>query len=166
MKAVRLLTVLLTGLIAAIVSGILTGLIINSGSTPMMPNLFLGAFFALLAGVLAYLGKHIRRYRNRESTWMDALAAARTAALARASIFIGALTGGVFVGIAVPSLFHSDAEYLLWVAVYGLIVSVCAWIATVVGIVVERRCIIDIDDDGSVPQAPKRRGDEVAGSAL
>lgn len=147
MKPLRVASLGLVGGVAALVSAGGTSVLLGVGAAPIQPTPLLALLFAVLAGVLLWLGVHVRRLKARRETWMTHLTAARTAVLAHASALVSAASAGVMLGLAAVALGRLEAGYMMRVALYAALVAGAALLWCVSAIVVERWCQVDPDDE-------------------
>ncbi|MFB9377509.1 DUF3180 domain-containing protein [Kineococcus gynurae] len=103
---------------------------------------------SLLAIAVLGIGWPVRQWvRGEKQRRIDALRAARTAALAKAGSHAGAALAGFFTGYVVqflPTFAIAARRDQLWIALVDLLVSVLLLIA---GLVVERWCRVPEDED-------------------
>ncbi|WP_022868572.1 DUF3180 family protein [Schaalia vaccimaxillae] len=157
MKPISLLGLAGIGVATGAISAVVTFMMITVGGSPVIITPFLAVLMLCIAGTLWWAGLHVRRFRSDKDTWMTALAAARVAAAARASCAVGALMCGGLLGIAVACLMRMDAAAMLQNALAAGLAAVAAGVLTSVGVVVERWCTLEPDDDqdagGQTPTA-------------
>lgn len=101
-----------------------------------------------IAAVVFWLGWTVRQYLHGRRPGLDAIRAARTAVLAKASCYAGALLTGWYLAQVLSALtgFHGEvAAGRAWPAVLAVLGSV---VLSVVGLLVEWFCRIPPPDDG------------------
>ncbi|MCD4557669.1 DUF3180 family protein [Schaalia sp. lx-100] len=147
MKPVKVSLLALIVAVATVCGAVVVLGVIRLGGSPFQPTFFLAIFFAVLSGLLLYLGFHIRRLRARKPTWMRPIAAARSAALARATTYVSCSTAGVFFGMAAIMLARMDSDYMRYCGIVALVVGISALVCAVCAGIVERWCVVDTDDD-------------------
>lgn len=113
---------------------------------PAVVPVLVGGF----ALVVLVLGWRVRQY-VRGKTSMDAIAAARVAALAVSAAFVGALMVGIGVAQVVAVSGLTDAPAARTDAVVGAITAVLSAGLLVAGLLVQAWCRIREDDDEDRP---------------
>ncbi|MEH3090259.1 MAG: DUF3180 domain-containing protein [Microbacterium arborescens] len=148
----------LTLVVAAIV-GIAAGFVIDqaltsSGRPTFTPSIMLPVLFVLLGVAIVAFALPIRRATRGLAAPVDPFRAVRVAMLAKASSIVGALVGGIGVGLLVflltrpvpPSVGSSGA---VTATIVGAAVLVAA------GVIAEQLCTIRKDDDDEQPGPPE-----------
>ncbi len=154
MKPARVLTAVLVALVATAITWVFldtwTG---SGGSAPPLPWPVVVCTFALVLVVLA-AGLPVRRWRRGTlERALDPLVAARTAVLAKAAAYGGAVLAGWFLGQALdllPDLIGSRFTHLL----VGLVAAALAAMLSLVGFVVQHWCKLPPSDDDD-PETPR-----------
>lgn len=165
MRPVSIPVVMSVGAVGAIISFAVSFSLVRSGGDPFLVTPLLAAFFVLLAAWLLFSGRAVQKFKRREDTWIGALGATRTAVLARASAYVGALFTGVLLGVAVTGFTRMWAPAMAssaWLALAG---AVAALVTTVAAVVVERWCIDDSGGDPDGARRDKRGGREPSPNA-
>ncbi|MEW1956383.1 DUF3180 domain-containing protein [Kineococcus sp. NPDC059986] len=148
MKPTRPGLLLALGFLAAVGAWSALQVWVSSGNSE--PDLMWRTTVTIGLLVLAVLGVGwpVKQWvEGDKSRRIDALRAARTAALAKAASVAGALLVGVFLGWGVhylPTLHIAARRSEAWVAVGDVVVSA---LLVVAGLVVERWCRVPPEDD-------------------
>jgi uncharacterized protein (DUF697 family) len=146
-------------LIVSAVLGIAAGFVIDqvltgAGRATFTPSVMLPVLFVLLGVSVIALALPIRRATRGQAPRVDPFRAVRVAMLAKASSIVGALVGGVGVGLLLflltrpvpPSVGSTGAVVA---AIVGAVVLVAA------GVIAEQLCTIRKDDDDDQPGPPE-----------
>ncbi|MBO3089949.1 DUF3180 domain-containing protein [Cellulomonas dongxiuzhuiae] len=108
----------------------------------------------LIAGVVASMGWAVRQYQRGKRPLLDPVRAARTAVLAKASCYTGALLTGWYGGQALSLLTDADVPGSTTRAAAAGLAVLGAVALTVVGLVVEHWCRIP-PPDAEEPAVPR-----------
>ncbi|QWW19862.1 DUF3180 domain-containing protein [Schaalia sp. 19OD2882] len=149
MKPVAPVLLVVIAVVTGATSGLATAVVLSSGGTPTPPTPFMSVLFVMFALVLVWLGLHVKRLRAHKETWMRPLGAARVAALARASAWVGSLMTGALGGLAAVCLTRMQAQMLVHAALWAGLAAVSALGWGVCAVIVERWCIVDTSDPDS-----------------
>ncbi|SDQ63664.1 DUF3180 family protein [Microbacterium sp. cf332] len=146
-------------LIVAAVLGIAAGFVIDqaltsAGRATFTPSIMLPVLFVLLGVSVVALALPIRRSTRGLAPRVDPFRALRVAMLAKASSIVGAVVGGIGVGLLLflftrpvtPSVGSSGAVVAV---IVGAVVLVAA------GVIAEQLCTIRKDDDDDQPGPPE-----------
>ena len=139
------------GLLGVGAGAIYTAVVVSFGASPSVPTLLLVALFAGLAGALCYLGRQVKRLKTKSATWMTPIAAARTAAFARASTLAAPICAGLSLGKVLVALGRTDADYMFRIVIFGSLVALSALLWCIVAAIVERWCVVEGDDEEQPP---------------
>jgi len=146
-------------LVAAAVLGVAAGFLVDqlltgSGRPTFTPSIMLPVLFVLLGVANIVLALPIRRATRGLAPRVDPFRAVRVAMLAKASSIVGALVGGIGVGLLlflftrpVPPSVGSSAA--VTAAIVGAVVLVVA------SMIAEQLCTIRKDDDDEQPGPPE-----------
>ena len=152
----RVTTVLVTGAATTVLSWSAGRWWLNSGHAPVQVGWLVGVLLVAMAAVLLYAGRPMWRMR-RGKGHVEPLVAARLLGLAQASALTGAITGGIYLGLAlvlVPEIgFAGRGEMALKLGLAALGAALIA----VAGMLVQRWCRIDRDDDDEDDEASEQR---------
>lgn len=146
-------------LIVSAVLGIAAGFVIDqvltgAGRATFTPSVMLPVLFVLLGVSVIALALPIRRATRGQAPRVGPFRAVRVAMLAKASSIVGALVGGIGVGLLLflltrpvpPSVGSTGAVVA---AIVGAVVLVAA------GVIAEQLCTIRKDDDDDQPGPPE-----------
>ncbi len=146
MTATRWQTLLLVALGAAAATWALMRVLVERGGTaPEVPWLVVGVE-VLIAAVVLVMGWTVRQYQQGRRPSLDPLRAARTAVLAKASCYTGALLLGWYGGQGLSLLTDADVPGNGERAAAAGVAALGALVMVVVGLVVERMCRIPPPD--------------------
>jgi hypothetical protein len=152
----KILTALLIALVSTAIAWVALDLWAGAGGEP--PPLSWVAVFVVVALVLVVItaGLPVRRWmRGQRDRALDPLVAARTAVLAKAAAYGGALIVGWYLSQALLVLPDLDGvrrtRFTIALVATALAVALC-----VAGFVVQRWCRIPPEDDSQGPQDPDR----------
>ena len=152
----RVSTILITAIIAALVSWILGRWWLGAGNGPVQVGWFVGLLLIGMAVVV--LGAGLRMWRMRSGrTHVPPLVAARLLGLAQASALTGAITGGIYVGLALVLLPDIGFAERGAMALRLGFAALGATAITVAGLVVQHWCRVDDEDDDD-DDPPEGRG--------
>lgn len=122
----------------------------GSGYTlPEVPLLVSGVLVAIAAVVL-WLGLTVRQFLRGKRPDLSGLRAARTAVLAKASCYTGALLVGWYGAQVLLVLGDLAIEARRDRAIAAGVATLCSLLLAVVGLVVERFCRLPPPEDGEV----------------
>jgi hypothetical protein len=152
----KILTALLIALVSAAISWVALDLWAGAGGEP--PPLSWVAVFVVVALVLVVIaaGLPVRRWmRGQRDRALDPLVAARTAVLAKAAAYGGALIVGWYLSqalLVLPDLVGVRRTRFI----IALVSTALAVALSVAGFVVQRWCRIPPEDDSQGPEDPDR----------
>ncbi|MFT4052418.1 MAG: DUF3180 domain-containing protein [Microbacterium sp.] len=159
MTRTRPTTLLIAALIGAVVGYGVDQLLTGAGRSTFTPSLLLPALLVLLAAAVVLFALPIRRaITGRDPEPVDPFRAVRVVMLAKASSIVGAVCGGIAVGLLVFLLTRPVTPVGSMVAVIATLVSAVVLVAA--ALLAERLCTIRKDDDdehpgpGSAPEDP------------
>lgn len=155
-QATRWTTLLALTAVVAAVTWIALDALLDRGTAPPQVPWLVAAVEVVIAGVVLSMGWAVRQFLRGRRPDLDPIRAARTAVLAKASCYTGALLAGWYGGqalalvtdLAVPG--NGGRAAAAGVAAAGAVVL------AVVGLVVERFCRVPPPDENAV------RADEAA----
>jgi Protein of unknown function (DUF3180) len=156
MTPARILTAVLIALASTAICWVALDLWAGSGGNP--PPLSWVAVFVVVALVLVVIaaGLPVRRWMHgQRERVLDPLVAARTAVLAKAAAYGGALIGGWYLSQAVlvlPDLVGARRQRFI----IALVAAALAAGLSVAGFVVQRWCKIPPEGDSQGPEDPDR----------
>ena len=148
MSATRWQALVLAGLGAGVVSWLLWRTVESQGGLPPQVPWSVTAVLLALAGIVLWLGLAVRAYQRGKRPDLDPIRAARTAALAKASAFAGALRGGWSGAQLLVLLANLVNEPLRLGALSAGAATLAALVLAVVGLVVERFCRLPPPEEG------------------
>lgn len=151
MNATRRRTLVLLAVGVAVVTWWVMRLVVGRGAAepPEVPWLVV-AVELLIAAVVGSMGWAVRQYQRGRRPTLDPVRAARTAVLAKAACYTGALLTGWYGGQALSHLVDADVHGSTERAAAAGVAVVGAVVLSVVGLVVEHWCRIpprDGDDE-------------------
>ncbi|SDB97437.1 Protein of unknown function [Sanguibacter gelidistatuariae] len=114
-----------------------------------------GPVLVVLAVVVLWMALAVRAYQRGRRPSLDALRAARTAALAKAAALTGALLVGWYGGQLLLTLGRLQFESQQSRALAAGTATLCAIVLSVVGVIAERFCQLPPPSEGT----PARLGD-------
>lgn len=157
MKPVSVAHLIVIAVVSAVCGAVVNSLLIQRGLSPLLVSYFLAILYLLISALLSYYGVLVRRWRARKSDRIDALTAARVAVTARSCAYVGSGSVGIFVGILLPCLARIDAPAMQMCVTRSLVAAVAALVLTVIALIVERWCVVDMsdDDDSNASQASR-----------
>jgi hypothetical protein len=98
-RGIRLQTLLVAAVLAAVLGYLMATFVTRDGSLLPRPPAIAGILLVVMAAVVVWLARPVRRYlQGRSSVPLDPLHAARTVILAQAAALTGAAAAGWFVG--------------------------------------------------------------------
>lgn len=142
MTATRWQTLLLTAVGATAVTWSLLRVLVTRGGTPPEVPWLVVAVEVLIAAVVLAMGWAVRQYQQGRRPTLDPMRAARTAVLAKASCYTGALLAGWYGGQALSLLVDADVPGNGERAAAAGVAALGAMVMVVVGLVVEHFCRI------------------------
>lgn len=148
MKPLSPLHLVVAALLSAALAALGSLVSVGMGHGPALVTPYLALLYAALALLLFAAGRAVLRLRDHRRTWMTPLMALRTAAAARASAWVGALSVGILGGIAAVGSTRLEAPAMSSSATGAGISALAAVVLVVTAVVVERWCTIDTDDPG------------------
>jgi hypothetical protein len=150
MQATRWTTLLaLAAGVAAVTWIALDALADRGTSTPSVPWL-VAAVEVVIAGVVLSMGWAVRQFLRGKRPGLDPIRAARTAVLAKASCYTGALLAGWYGGQALSLVTDLGVPGNGGRAGAAAVATGGAVVLAVVGLVVERFCRVPPPDEGAV----------------
>ena len=141
-----LLITVVTGLLGWL---LLRGLEGRSVSVPAVPWLVV-AVLLMISGIVLAMGWAVRQFLRGERPTLDPIRAARTAVLAKASCYTGALLAGWYAAQVLLVVGDLDVASRRARAIAAALAVGGAVLLAVVGLVVEWFCRVPPADDGSV----------------
>lgn len=143
MSATRLRTlVLLAAGGTAVTWWVMRMTVARGAATPPEVPWLVVAVELVIAGVVLALGWSVRQYQQGRRPTLDPLRAARTAVLAKASCYTGALLVGWYGGQALSLLMDADVPGNPTRAAAAAVAALGALVLAAVGLVVEHFCRI------------------------
>ncbi len=150
-------------LVAVVTGGLAwTGLVVatrQGGTAPVVPWL-VAAVIAVIAVVVLWMGRQVKEFLAGRKPDLNPIRAARTAVLAKAAGYTGALLAGWYGAHALVVLPDWAIVSMRAVVLSAAVAAVSAVVLGVVGLVVESMCKVppptDLpagEDDGSVDPA-------------
>ncbi|WP_273652405.1 DUF3180 domain-containing protein [Cellulomonas fimi] len=150
MQATRWTTLLaLAAGVAAVTWIALDALSDRGTSTPSVPWL-VAAVEVVIAGVVLSMGWAVRQFLRGKRPGLDPIRAARTAVLAKASCYTGALLAGWYGGQALSLVTDLSVPGNGGRAAAAAVATGGAVVLAVVGLVVERFCRVPPPEEGAV----------------
>lgn len=140
MVATRWQSLVLAGLGAGVVSWFVWTAVIGRGGLPPSVPWMVAAVLLVLAGIVLRLGLAVRQYQRGKKPELSALRAARTAVLAKASAYTGAMLAGWYAAQTLVLLVDLANEPLRAGALSAGGATLASVVVAVVGLVVERFC--------------------------
>lgn len=134
----------------------------RGGSLPSVPWLVV-AVELLIAGVVLSMGWAVRQFLRGRRPSLNPLRAARTAVLAKASCYTGALLAGWYGGQVLTVLRETGASDQVGRAAAAGAATVGALVLVAVGLVVEWFCQVPPPEDGTQERLDERAPDPAAG---
>ncbi|QGQ20370.1 DUF3180 family protein [Cellulomonas sp. JZ18] len=147
MSATRRRTlVLLAAAVTAVTWWVMRMTVARGAATPPEVPWLVVAVELVIAGVVLALGWSVRQYQQGRRPTLNPLRAARTAVLAKASCYTGALLVGWYGGQALSLLTDADVPGNPTRAAAAGVAALGALVLAVVGLVVEHFCRIPPPD--------------------
>ena len=151
-KGIRPEALVLVAALAGALGFLVGEVITRDGSLLPRTPVVAGLLLVVMAGVVIWLARPVRRYlQGRSTVPLDPLQAARTVVLAQAAALTGAASAGWFVGqlaIVLRDLsLVANQERVLPL----LLMLLASLTLAVAGMVAQRWCRIDRDDDEPPP---------------
>lgn len=147
MTPLRLGPVVVAGVAAGILSFAGTWMIVQRGGTPLIVLPVLAIPLVVAALVLVVCGRAVRRLTQHEPTWIAPVQAPWVARAARAGALLGALVAGHMLAQAAIALVAWGSTFMAMQTLGAGITAASAVGLTIVGVIVERWCTIDDDED-------------------
>lgn len=148
MVATRWQSLVLACLGAGVVSWFVWRTVVRQGGLPPQVPWSVTAVLLLLAGIVLWLGLAVRAYQRGKRPDLDPGRAARTAVLAKASGFAGALLTGWYGAQSLVLVGDLANEPVRASALSAGAATLAAVLLAVVGLVVERFCRLPPPEDG------------------
>lgn len=148
------------GLIAAVCAGasaLVSAVLVGTGRSPVIVTPYLAVVLLTLAAVLLWAGVAVRRMRAHRRTWMTPLLAMRTAVAARAASLAGSVCLGLLAGVAAIGALRLEASAMASSAGSAGLGALASLVLVIVGVIVERWCLIRPDDQDRDGAAGTRR---------
>ncbi len=163
MTATRLRTLLLLAAVVTAVTWWVMRMTVGrgAGTPPEVPWLVV-AVELVIAGVVLAMGWAVRQYQQGHRPSLSPLRAARTAVLAKASCYTGALLVGWYGGQALSLLTDSDVPGNPGRAGAAALAALGAAVLAAVGLVVEHFCRVP-PPDGDAERRTEPDADPAAG---
>lgn len=158
-QATRWPTLLALAAVVAAVTWIVLDVLVDNGTAPPQVPWLVAAVEVVIAGVVLAMGWAVRQFLRGKRPGLDPIRAARTAVLAKASCYTGALLAGWYGGQALALVTDLAVPGNGGRAAAAAVATGGAVVLAVVGLVVERFCRVPPPDEGAV------RGDEAAPDA-
>jgi len=164
MQRTRVRTLLLVAVVAAAVGWLVVRALGSRGiELPQVPWLMV-AVLVLIAAVVLAMGWSVRQYLRGKHPTLDPLRAARTAVLAKASCYTGALLAGWYAAQVVDVLGDLGIEAQRDRALSAGLAVLGAVVLAVVGLVVEWICRVPPPEDPEqAPGSPRDAPDAATG---
>lgn len=154
MSATRVRTLVLAALgVAAVTWWVMRVTVGRGAATPPEVPWLVVAVELVIAAVVLSMGWAVRQYQRGRRPLLDPVRAARTAVLAKAACYTGALLTGWYGGQALSLLTDADVPGNTERAGAAGLAAVGAVALAVVGLVVEHWCRVD-PPDGEEPTLP------------
>lgn len=138
---------LLVAALATVPSYAVLRLAEGRGVTVLPPPLLAAGVLAVIALGVLVAGRAVRQYAEGRKPGLDPLAAARTVVLATASCYTGAVLSGWYAGHVLVVIGDLEIAARRDVATSAVLCLVAAVVLAVVGLVVERWCVVPPPDD-------------------
>ena len=148
MAATRWQALVLACLGAGTVGWLVWRTVIGQGGSPPQVPWTVAAVLAVLAGIVLWLGFAVRAYQRGKRPDLDPIRAARTAVLAKAACYSGALLAGWYGAQSLVLVGDLANEPLRSGALSAGAATLAAVALAVVGVVVERFCRLPPPSDG------------------
>lgn len=130
-------------------------LLLDRGNPPFAVPVSLPIGCLIAGGIAVAWGWTVRAYRKGDRGPIDSMKAVRTAAFAQACAYSGAVLAGAMGGYVLGLLAYWDHAPRRAIAIQAMIAAGASIAMLIAGVVAERWCRIDEDDDehhgGSVP---------------
>ncbi|GCE76580.1 DUF3180 domain-containing protein [Cellulomonas biazotea] len=139
----------ITALVAALTWAVLDALMDRGAPPPQVPWL-VAAVEVVIAGVVVAMGWAVRQFLQGKRPGLNPIRAARTAVLAKASCYTGALLAGWYGGQALALVADQGVPGNTGRAAAAAVAAGGAVVLAVVGLVVERFCRVPPPDEGAV----------------
>ncbi|HEY0187109.1 MAG TPA: DUF3180 domain-containing protein [Cellulomonas sp.] len=164
MQRTRVVTLVLVAVVAAAVGwAVLRALGSRGVVLPEVPVLVVGVLVVIAAVVLA-MGLSVRQYLHGHRPTLNPIRAARTAVLAKAACYTGALLAGWYGAQVIDVLGDLGIEAQRSRAVCAGLAVLGSLVLAVVGLVVERMCRIPPPEDPKeAPPVTRDTPDPAAG---
>jgi hypothetical protein len=147
MRTARVRTLLAVAVVAALAGWLVLDALRRSGGDPLPVPWTAPAGLVVLAGIVLAAGREVRRWvQGRRSRPIDPLVAARTAVLAQAAGYVGALLVGWYVAqalVILPAVVGERRTRLFW----ALGTALASALLAVAGLVAQRWCRRPPDED-------------------
>jgi hypothetical protein len=163
MQRTRVTTLLLVTVLSTAVGWAVVRVLSSRGVTlPAVPWLMVGVLL-LIAAVVLGMGISVRQYLRGKHPTLDPMRAARTAVLAKASCYTGALLAGWYAAQVIAVLGDLGIESQRARAVTAGLAVLGAVVLAVVGLVVEHICRVPPPEDPEHAPGSAPRTDPAAG---
>lgn len=139
----------LAGAVSAALAWVLTRLMVGGGVTPLAVPWTVLAVSLAGAGIAVALGWSVRQYRKGRNPGLSPLRAARIVVYSQACAFAGAILSGGLGGYALALEWNHAPRRA--VAISALVAAFGALLLLVAGVIAERWCRIDDDEDQARP---------------
>lgn len=146
MKPLSIIRLIVIAVVVGVIGNLVTLALVVEGMNPVLISFLIPALLTIFAVLLLWAGWHVRRFKERKTTWMTAIGAMRVAIAARACALVSAGVAGFAIGTSIAASTRLDASTMEMAARDGVVAAAGAVFLCVCGVIVERWCLVDTDD--------------------
>lgn len=140
-------TLALWSVAVCVVALLIIHFVIHQGITPIIFDPINAVIIAGLAIYVLVNGLAVKKIKKGERTWLSHSRAGYVPVIAQASAYFGGMASGLMVAMIIVAVSRIESQLMVKMAIQSSIILVSTLALLIVGLVVEKWCIVDDDDD-------------------